>query len=68
MDKMDVELKRKDSSIGVHTNEKRKLEELLQLEKGEIKKKKTADSALPKFQDHGLISNVLTQGFGSWEM
>ncbi|GFS27521.1 paramyosin-like isoform X2 [Elysia marginata] len=33
MDKMDVELKRKDSSIGVHTNEKRKLEELLQLEK-----------------------------------
>ncbi|RUS70187.1 hypothetical protein EGW08_022049 [Elysia chlorotica] len=33
MDKMDVELKRKDSSIGVHTDEKRKLEELLQLEK-----------------------------------
>lgn len=33
MDKMDIELKRKDSSIGVHTSEKRKLEELLQLEK-----------------------------------
>ncbi|GFO26262.1 paramyosin-like isoform x2 [Plakobranchus ocellatus] len=33
IDKMDVELKRKDSSIGVHTNEKRKLDELLLLEK-----------------------------------
>lgn len=33
MDKMDVELKRKDSSIDVHTQEKTRLEELLQLEK-----------------------------------
>ncbi|XP_012945968.1 trichohyalin [Aplysia californica] len=33
IDKMDTELKRKDSSIGVHTSEKQRLEELLQLEK-----------------------------------